>query len=68
MAQALQLAGERRAKMPVYAIEECANCKVKTKRPFQNGDYVFKLSGECAQCKQGRNRIIMVYAEPLKPS
>jgi len=67
MAQALQTAGERRLRMPVYAIEECTNCKVKTKRPFQKGDYVFKLAGECTQCK-GRNRIIMVYAEPLKPS
>jgi hypothetical protein len=67
MAQATQVASERRLRMPVYTIEECMNCKVKTKRPFQTGDYVYKLGGECTQCK-GQNRIIMVYAEPLKPS
>jgi len=59
--------GERRGKQIVYTIEECTSCNIKTKRPFQLRDHVYKEAGECPKCK-GKIIISMIYSEPVKPS
>lgn len=54
--------GEKKQKLTIFSVEECTSCHERVKRPFQNGDYVYKEAGECAKCK-GRMRVIMVYGE-----
>ncbi|MBI2183418.1 MAG: hypothetical protein HYU39_00505 [Thaumarchaeota archaeon] len=54
--------GEKKQKMQVYTIEECQNCHDKVKRPFQQGDYVYKEAGECQKC-HGKKMITMVFGE-----
>lgn len=65
MSRSLHLPSDRKPKPPVFSIEECTNCGLKTKRPFQLGDYVYKLGGECTRC-HNKNRISMIFAEPVK--
>jgi len=56
--------GARPSDLHVYTIEECQNCREKTKRDFKVGDYVLADAGTCAKC-QGKKIIAMVYAEKL---
>lgn len=56
---------DRRPKPPVYSIEVCPKCDLKTKRAFQVGDQVYKQSVECSRCKTP-TMIMMIYVEPLK--
>jgi hypothetical protein len=65
MSMTIPSIGEKRPKMPVFTIEECLSCSLKTKRPFKLGDFVFKDAGECAHC-HSRTRISMIYAELVK--
>lgn len=55
------------AKLTVFAIDECNQCKLKTKRSFKIGDYVHKGVGECQSCK-GKLLTTMIYGEPAKTS
>jgi hypothetical protein len=48
----------------VFTIEECQNCKEKTKRDFKVGDYITAAAGTCAKC-QGQKMIILVYGEKV---
>jgi hypothetical protein len=57
--------GDKRPKMPVFTIEECVSCNLKTKRPFKMGDFVFKDAGECTHC-HSKARVSMIYAELVK--
>jgi formate dehydrogenase maturation protein FdhE len=34
----------------VTTVEECPKCGLKSKRKFQQGDYVIKRSGTCPKC------------------
>ena len=54
--------GSRDGKRTVFTIEECERCSLKTKRPFKEGDYVFKDGGECSHCKSPHTRISAVMA------
>jgi len=59
---------EKKLKPIVYSIEECKSCNVKTKRPFQMGDYIYKDDvGECKEC-HGKTMISMIYSETPKPT
>lgn len=59
---------EKKVKLTVYTIEECPVDGQKTKRPFQNGDYVTKDAAKCTKCGN-QTRITLIYAEsPPKPT
>jgi hypothetical protein len=60
--------GSREGKMTVFTIEECEKCSLKTKRPFEDGDYVFKDGGACSHCKSPHTRISSVHAEHVRRS
>jgi hypothetical protein len=51
----------------VYTIEECGNCKQKTKRDFKPGDYVAGIAGVCEKC-QSKKIIILIYGEEVSPT
>jgi hypothetical protein len=55
---------EKRMKLPVFTLEECQQCHMKTKRPFKIGDYVFSAGGQCQNCK-GATLIVAVFAEQV---
>jgi len=61
------MVSSKRQNMKVFTIELCPSCNFKTKRPFEIGDYVFKISAECEHCKKDKNIIEMIYAETIKP-
>ena len=58
--------GAKRMKYVVFSIFQCTNCSEKTKKKFQQGDFVYKEAGSCKNCKK-KTRITMIYSEPLKP-
>ncbi len=54
-------------KLLVYTIEECPACGQKTKRSFQQGDYITRDGASCSKCNN-TTRITLIYAEPpVKP-
>jgi len=56
--------GVKPSELHVYTIEECQNCKEKTKRDFKVGDYVAGEAGVCEKC-QGKKMIILIYGEKV---
>ena len=63
----LGTSAKKKAKLTVFAIDECNKCKLKTKRSFKIGDYVHKGVGECQSCK-GKLITTMIYGESVKTS
>jgi hypothetical protein len=53
---------EKRMKLPVFTLDECLNCKMKNKRAFKMGDYVFAAGNPCQSCK-GSTIIVAIFAE-----
>lgn len=53
-------------KPTIYTIEECQQCRQKTKRTFKLGDFVYKLGELCSKCSTS-TLITMIYAEVMKP-
>lgn len=58
--------GLKPSELHVYTIEECQNCKQKTKRDFKVGDYIAGTAGICEKC-QGQKIVILVYGEKVLP-
>jgi hypothetical protein len=58
---------DKKTKLMVYTIEECAVCGQKTKRAFAVGDYVTKDGAKCTKCGN-QTKINLIYAEGSKPS
>jgi NAD-dependent SIR2 family protein deacetylase len=56
--------GAKPSELRVYTIEECQNCKVKTKREFKMGDYIVGEAGICEKC-QGKKMIVLIYGEKI---
>ncbi len=54
--------GLKPSELHVYTIEECQNCKEKTKRDFKVGDYIVGAAGTCEKC-QGQKMIVLIYGE-----
>jgi hypothetical protein len=58
--------GLKPSDLQVFTIEECQNCKQKTKRAFKVGDYVTSDAGVCEKC-QGKKMIVLIYGEKKLP-
>ena len=41
--------GQKPSELHVYTVEECQNCKQKTKRDFKVGDYIMSAAGTSAR-------------------
>ncbi len=54
--------GLKPRELRVYTIEECPNCKQKTKRDFKVGDYIVGMGGACEKCHAQRI-ITLIYGE-----
>ena len=54
--------GSRPGDLHVYTIEECQNCKQKTKRDFRTGDYITGDAGVCEKC-QGHKMVVLIYGD-----
>lgn len=55
---------EKRVKMPVFTVEECQQCHMKTKRAFKMGDYVYNAGNPCQSCK-GNTLVVAIFAEQV---
>lgn len=49
-----------------YTVEQCASCNVTKKRKFVEGDYVFKIIGNCSSCNNGQISISKIFGEVVK--
>jgi len=58
--------GLKPSELLVCTIEECPNCKKKTKREFKVGDYIMGTGGTCEECHVSRV-IAMIYGEEAPP-
>lgn len=59
--------GQKPSELHVYTIEECQDCKQKTKRDFRTGDYIAGEAGTCEKC-HGKKLITLIYGERVLPS
>ena len=51
----------------VYSIIKCSKCDHNDKRKFEDGDFVYKIIGECNKSScEGKQSINMIYAEKLE--
>ncbi|HJU14713.1 MAG TPA: hypothetical protein VJ792_09700 [Candidatus Nitrosotalea sp.] len=49
-----------------YSIEQCTSCNLTRKRKFADGDYVFRMLGDCTSCNKGKIIISRIYGETVK--
>jgi len=47
----------------VYAEDSCKSCGEKTKRKFEDGDYVFSTGAKCKKCSSSNTLITAIYGE-----
>jgi hypothetical protein len=48
-----------------FTVEQCISCKKETKRKFKDGDYVFRETSMCSNCK-GQLVIMKIFGELVK--
>jgi hypothetical protein len=49
-----------------YTVEQCNSCNKTSKRKFQEGDYVFKITEKCISCGNGNMMIDKIFGEVSK--
>lgn len=49
-----------------YSEEQCSACNLTKRRKFVDGDYVFKMLGDCTSCHQGKMMLSRIYGETIK--
>jgi hypothetical protein len=47
----------------VYTEETCNSCGEKTRRPFEDGDYIFRAGAPCKKCGSQTTMASAIYGE-----
>lgn len=59
---------KKEIKPEIYSEENCGSCGEKTRRGFQEGDYVFRAGMLCKKCSSPNTLISAIYGEyPAEP-
>ena len=54
---------KKEPKPEIFTEETCQDCGEKTKRGFEEGDYVFKVGSPCKNCSSKSTIINSIYGE-----
>jgi len=54
---------KKEPKPEIYTEETCQACGEKMRRPFEDGDYVFKSGSSCKKCSRGSILMTAIYGE-----
>lgn len=58
------LFGKKKEVPPViYTEETCGSCREKVRRPFEDGDYVFRSGSPCKKCGSQSTMASAIYGE-----
>ena len=58
------LFGKKKVVQPeIYSEVTCQSCGEKTRRHFEDGDYVYKSGGQCKKCLSSNMLVTAVYGE-----
>lgn len=58
------LFGKKKEVIPeVYTEDTCKSCSEKTKRKFEDGDYVFGTGLQCKKCASSNTIVTAIYGE-----
>jgi hypothetical protein len=54
---------KKEVKPEIYSEETCQSCGEKSRRPFRDGDYVYRRAEQCKKCLSSNTLITAVYGE-----
>ncbi len=54
---------KKEVKPEIYSEETCQSCGEKTRRRFEEGDYVYKRTTQCNKCSSSERLVTAVYGE-----
>jgi hypothetical protein len=58
------LFGKKKEVTPeIYSEDTCQSCGEKTRRRFEEGDYVYKTGAQCKNCLSSDTLVTAVYGE-----
>lgn len=54
---------KKEVKPEIYSEDTCQSCAEKTRRRFEEGDYVYKTGAQCKKCLSSDTLVTAVYGE-----
>jgi ribosomal protein L37AE/L43A len=54
---------KKEVKPEIYSEDTCHSCGEKTRRRFEEGDYVYKHGAQCKKCSSSDTLVTAVYGE-----
>lgn len=54
---------KKEVKPEIYSEDTCQSCGEKTRRRFEEGDYVYKAGAQCKNCSSSDTLVTAVYGE-----
>lgn len=54
---------KKEVKPEIYSEDTCQSCGEKTRRRFEEGDYVYKPGAQCKKCSSSDTLVTAVYGE-----
>jgi hypothetical protein len=54
---------KKEVKPEIYAEDTCQSCGEKTRRQFEEGDYVYKSGLQCKKCSSSNTLVTAIYGE-----
>jgi hypothetical protein len=54
---------KKEIKPEIYSEETCQSCGEKTRRAFNDGDYVYGRGSKCTKCSSSSTLVTAVYGE-----
>lgn len=60
----MMLFGKKKEVKPeIYSEDTCQSCGEKTRRHFEEGDYVYKSGAQCKRCSSSNTLVTAVFGE-----
>ena len=60
----MMLFGKKKKIIPeIYSEDTCQSCSEKTKRSFEEGDYVYGAGMQCKKCMSSNTLVTAIYGE-----
>ena len=54
---------KKEVKPEIYSEDTCQSCSEKTRRRFEEGDYVYNAGAQCKKCSSSDTLVTAVYGE-----
>ena len=54
---------KKEVKPEIYSEDTCQSCGEKTRRQFEEGDYVYRSGVQCKKCSSSNTLVTAIYGE-----